>query len=93
MLCFSNIEVLEKVLEQYEIMEVKISCDKFSSLQLGSWKSVTLLDPFDWIDGPNHILRVWLEKNWSEVHAKVGASILAWLWRWLSLKSRDCGVC
>ena len=50
--------------------------------------------PFRWSDGPIHILGVWfgpdlqLERNWSEVQAKVNAQVGIWLSRRLSLKGR-----
>ena len=56
--------------------------------------SNTLPGPFRWSDGPIRILGVWfgpdlqLERNWSEVHAKVNAQVGIWLSRRLSLKGR-----
>ena len=47
-----------------------------------------------WSDGAIRILGVWfgpdlhLERNWSEVHAKVNAQVGIWLSRRLSLKGR-----
>ena len=56
--------------------------------------SNTLPGPFCWSDGPIRLLEVWfgpdlqLERNWSEVHAKVNARVGIWLSRRLSLKGR-----
>ena len=62
---------------------------------VGAWTgSNTLPGPFRWSDGPIRILGVWfgpdlqLERNWSEVHAKVNAQVGIWLSRRLSLKGR-----
>ena len=55
---------------------------------------IPLPGPFRWSDGPICILGVWfglglqLERNWSEVRAKVEAQVVAWLRRRLSLKGR-----
>ena len=54
---------------------------------------------FRWSDGPIRILGVWfgpdlrLERNWSEVQAKVTAQVGIWLSRRLSLKSRRRAPC
>ena len=64
-------------------------------MQLGAWRgSDTLPGPFRWSDGPIYILGVWfgpdlqLERNWSEIQAKVNDQVGIWLSSWLSLKSR-----
>ncbi len=55
---------------------------KSEGLRLGAWRgSDTLPGPFRWSDGPVRILGVWfgpdlqLERNWSEVQAKVNAQV------------------
>ena len=61
-------------------------------------ETLTLPGPFHWSDGPVHILGVWfgpdlqMERNWSEVQAKVDAQVGTWFPRRLSLKSRT-GAC
>ena len=69
--------------------------DKSEGLRLGAWRgSNTLPGPFRWSDGPVRILGVWfgpglqLERNWSEIQAKVNAQVGIWLSRRLSLKGR-----
>ena len=64
-----------------QIAGAKINFNKSEGLQLGDWKGgISLPEPFRWSDGPIHILRVGfgpglqLERNWSEVQAKVGTS-------------------
>ena len=56
------------------------------SLWLGAWRSSdNLPEPFRWSEGPVRILGVWfgpdlqLERNWSEVQAKVDAQVGTWL--------------
>ena len=79
---------------RYEKVEgTKVNFDKSEGLRLGAWKSsVPLPGPFRWSDGPVRILGVWfgpglqLERNWSEVQAKVEAQVGAWLRRRLTLK-------
>ena len=60
----------------------KVNFDKSEGLRLGAWRgSNTLPGPFRWSDGPIRILGVWfgpdlqLERNWSEVQAKVNAQV------------------
>ena len=64
-------------------------------MRLGAWRgSNTLPGPFRSSDGPVSILGVWfgpdlqLERNWSEVQAKVNARVGIWLSRRLFLKGR-----
>ena len=64
-------------------------------MRLGAWRgSNTLPGPFRWSDGPVRILGVLfgpdlqLERNWSEVQAKVNAQVGIWLSRRLSLKGK-----
>ena len=87
-----DIEAVKEAVVEYErIAGAKVNFDKSQDFWLGAWKgSNTLPGPFRWSDGPIRILGVWfgpdlqLERNWSEVHAKVGI----WLSRRLSLKGR-----
>ena len=81
----------EAVVEYERIAGAKVNFDKTEGLWLGAWTGRnTHPGPFHWSDGPVRILGVWfgldlqLERNWSEVHAKVGI----WLSRRLSLKGR-----
>ena len=85
----------EAVVEYERIAGAKVNFDKSEGLRLGAWRgSNTLPGPFRWSDGPIRILGVWfgpdlqLERNWSEVHAKVNAQVGIWLSRRLSLKGR-----
>ena len=78
-----------------QIAGAKVSFDKSEGLPLGACRGIdTLLGPFRWSDGHVRILRVWfgpdlqLERNWSEVQAKVNAQVGIWLSRRLSLKGR-----
>ena len=87
---------MKKAVGEYErIAGAKVNFDKSEGLRLGAWRgSDTLPGPFRWSDGPVRILRVWfgpdlqLERNWSEVQAKVNAQVGIWLSRKLSLKGR-----
>ena len=91
-----DIEAVKEAVVEYErIAEAKVNFDKSEGLRLGAWRSSnTLPEPFRWSDGPIRILGVWfgpdlqLERNWSEVHAKVNAQVGIWLSRRLSLKGR-----
>ena len=91
-----DIEAVKEAVVEYErIAGAKVNFDKSEGLRLGAWRgSNTLPGPFHWSDGPIRILGVWfgpdlqLERNWSEVHAKVNAQVGIWLSRRLSLKSR-----
>ena len=72
--------VKEAVVEYERIAGAKVNFDKSEGLRLGAWRgSNTLPGPFRWSDGPIRILGVWfgpdlqLERNWSEVQAKVNA--------------------
>ena len=87
---------MKKAVSEYErIAGAKVNFDKSEGLRLGAWRSSdTLLGPFRWSDGPVRILGVCfgpdlqLERNWSEVQAKVNAQVRIWLSRRLSLKGR-----
>ena len=89
-----DIEAVKEAVVEYErIAGAKVNFDKSEGLRLGAWRgSNTLPEPFRWSDGPIRILGVWfgpdlqLERNWSEVHAKVNAQVGIWLSRRLSLK-------
>ena len=78
-----DIEAVKEAVVEYErIAGVKVNFDKSEGLRLGAWRgSNTLPGPFSWSDGPIRILGVWfgpdlqLERNWSEVHAKVNAQV------------------
>ena len=85
----------EAVVEYERIAGAKVNFDKSEGLRLGAWRgSNTLPGLFRWSDGPIRILGVWfgpdlqLERNWSEVQAKVNAQVGIWLSRRLSLKGR-----
>ena len=87
--------VKEAVVEYERIAGAKVNFDKSEGLRLGAWRgSNTLPGPFRLSDGPIRILGVWfgpdlqLERNRSEVHAKVNAQVGIWLSRRLSLKGR-----
>ena len=92
-----DIEVVKEAVVEYErIAGAKVNFDKSEGLRLGAWRgSNTLPVPFRWSYGPIRILGVWfgpdlqLERNWSEVHAKVNAQVGIWLSRRLSLKGRE----
>ena len=91
-----NIKTVKKAFGEYErITGAKVNFDKSEGLRLGAWRgSNTLPEPFRWSDEPVRILRVWfgpdlqLERNWSEVQAKVNAQVGIWLSMRLSLKRR-----
>ena len=91
-----DIEAVKEAAVEYEqIPGTKVNFDKSEGLRLGAWRgSNTLPGPFRWSGGPIRILGVWfgpdlqLERNWSEVHAKVNALVGIWLSRRLSLKGR-----
>ena len=91
-----DIKALKKAVSEYErIAGAKVNFDKSEGLRLGAWRgSNTLPGPFRWSDGPVRILGVWfgpglqLERNWSEIQAKVYAQVGIWLSRRLSLKGR-----
>ena len=92
--CCLDIRAVKKAVGEYkQIAGAKVNFDKSESLQLSAWRgSNTLPGPFHWSDGPIRILGVWfgldlqLERNWSEVQAKVDALVGIWLSRRLSLK-------
>ena len=91
-----DIKAVKKVVSEYErYVGAKVNFDKSEGLLLGAWRSSnTLPGPFRWSDGPVRILGVWfgpdlqLERNWSEIQAKVNAQVGIWLSRRLSLKNR-----
>ena len=78
-----NILVVKKAVERYEkVAGAKINFDESEDLWLGAWRSGNPLPgPFCWSKGPIHIFGVWfgpclqLERNWSEVRAKVEALV------------------
>ena len=84
------------IVEHNRITGSKINSDKSAGLLLGAWrgKEETLPRIFEWKPGPIKILGFWIgpglqvEKNWTEVYAKVGASVSIWRQRKLSLKGR-----
>ena len=85
----------EAVVEHEWIARAKVNFDKSEGLRLGAWRgSSTLPGSFRWSGGPIRILGVWfgpdlqLERNWSEVQAKVNAQVGIWLSRRLPLKGR-----
>ena len=87
---------MKKAVCEYELFAgAKVNFDKSKGLRLGAWRgSGTLPGPFRWSGGPVRILGVWfgpdlqLERNWSEVQAKVNAQVRICLSRSLSLKGR-----
>ena len=91
-----DIKAVKKAVGEYErIAGAKVNFDKSKGLRLSAWRgSNTLPRPFCWSYEPVHILGVWfrpdlqLERNWSEVQAKVNAQVGIWLSRRLSLKGR-----
>ena len=91
-----DIEAMKEAVVEYErIAGTKVNFDKSEGLRLGAWTgSNNLPGPFRWSDGPVRILGMWfgadlqLERNWSEVHAKVNAQVGIWLSRMLSLTGR-----
>ena len=91
-----DIKAVKKEVGEYErIAGAKVNFDKSVGMWLGAWRgSDTLPEPFRWSDGPVRILGVWfgpdlqLERNWSEVQAKLDAQVGTWLPRRLSLKGR-----
>ena len=95
-------KVVKKAVGEYErIAGAKVNFDKNEGLRLGAWRgSDTLPGPFRWSDGPVRIPGVWfgsdlqLERNWSEVQAKMNAQVGIWLSRRLSLngKAEVCTV-
>lgn len=49
--CHSNIAVVHKALERYQIITgTKINRNNFSGLLLDAWKGVAFLGPFSWIN-------------------------------------------
>ena len=76
-----DIKAMKKAVSEYErIAGAKVNSDKSEGLWLGAWRgNDTLPGPFRWSDRPVRILGVWfgpdlqLERNWSEVLAKVDA--------------------
>ena len=85
----------EAVLRYEKVAGAKVNFDKSEGLRLGAWRgAIPLPGPFRWSYGPIRILGVWfgpslqLERNWSEVRAKVDAQVGTWLRRRLSLKGR-----
>ena len=91
-----DIKAVKKAVSEYErVAGAKVNFDKSEGLRLSAWRgSNTLPVPFCWSDGPVRILGVWfgpdlqLERNWSEIQAKVNAQVGIWLSRRLSLKGR-----
>ena len=91
-----DILAVKMAVARYEkVAGAKVNFDKSEGLRLGAWRgSVPLLGPFRWSDGLVCILGVWfgpglqLDRNWSEVQAKVEVQVGAWLRRRLTLKGR-----
>ena len=91
-----DIKAVKKAVSEYELIAgAKVIFDKSESLRLGAWRgSNTFPGPFRWIDGPVCILGVWfgpdlqLERNWSEIQAKVNAQVGIWLSRRFSFQGR-----
>ena len=83
-----DIKAVKKAVSEYEgIAGAKVNFDKSEGLRLGAWRgSDTLPGLFRWSDRPVRILGpdLQLERNWSEVHAKVNAQVGIWLSRRLS---------
>ena len=87
---------MKKAFGEYErIAGANDNFDKSEGLQLGAWRdSNTLPGHFRWSDGPVRIFGVLfgpdlqLERNWSEVQAKVNAQVGTWFSRRLSLKGK-----
>ena len=81
-----DIKAVTKAVAEYErIAGAKVNFDKSEGLRFAAWTgSNTLPQPFHWSDGPVCILGVWfgsdlqLERNWSEVPAKVDAQVEIW---------------
>ena len=85
----SDIKAVKKAFKRYEeVAGAKINFDKNEGPRLGTWRGGVPLP------GPVRILAVWfgpgskLERNWSDVHAKVEAQVGTWLRRCLFLKGR-----
>ena len=78
-----DIKAVKKAVGENErIVGAKVNFDKSEGLRLCAWRgSDTLPGPFRRSDGPVGILGVWfgpdlqLERNWSEVQAKVNAQV------------------
>ena len=78
---FRRLDIMaeKKAVAEYErIAGAKANFDKSEGFRFGAWRcSVTLPGPFRWSEGPVCILGVWLgpylqlERNWSELQAKV----------------------
>ena len=84
-----DIKAVKKAVSEYErIAGAKVNFDKSEGLRLGAWRGS------DTFPGPVRILGVrfepdlQMERNWSEVQAKVNAQVGFWLSRRLSLKGR-----
>ena len=97
-----DIKAVKKAVARYDqIAGAKINFDKSEGLRLSAWRvGVPLPETFLWSDGPVRILEVWfgpdlqVERNWSEVQAKVDAQLCTWLRRRLSLKTGwRCAPC
>ena len=91
-----DIKAVKKAVGEYErIAEAQVNFDKSEGLRLGVWRgSDTLPGPFRWSDGPVRILGAWfgpdvqLERNWSEVQAKVNAQVGIWPFKEVVLKGQ-----
>ena len=76
-----DVKAVKEAVGEYErIAGAKVNFDKSEVLRLSAWRgSDTLPGPFRWRDECIRTLGVWLgpdlqlERNWSEVHAKVNA--------------------
>ena len=89
-----DIKAGKKAVGEYEwIAGAKVNFDKSEGFRLGACSSSdTLPGSFRWSGWPVRLLGVWfgldllLERNWSEVQAKVNAKVGIWLLRRSSLK-------
>ena len=100
--CLDIKAVKKAVGENEQIAGAKVNFDKSKGLGFSAWRgSDTLPVPFRWSDGLIRILEMWfgpnlqLERNWSEVHAKVNVQVGIWFSRSLSLNGRAgaCAIC
>ena len=94
--CRIDILAVKEVVARYEkVAGAKVNFDKSEGLRLGALRgAIPLPGPFRRSNGTIRIFGVWfgpglqLERNWSEVRAKVEARVATWLLRLLSLKGK-----